>query len=129
MNVPNGEGGSRTITVQSYDVNEMLGTKLRALLQRDHGRDLFDMWCAWERSKANPLIGVDPVRVGKAFRFYMAQEGSSFSAAKLKTEIDRRLTSTKFLKDLDNYLPVGQTYSPHEAAAEFCRVYLPCIDA
>jgi len=30
-------------TVRSYDINEMLGTKTRALMQREQGRDLFDL--------------------------------------------------------------------------------------
>jgi predicted nucleotidyltransferase component of viral defense system len=30
--------------VLTYDINELLGTKLRALYQRRKGRDLFDLW-------------------------------------------------------------------------------------
>lgn len=40
VQVPDGVGGARTVTVHSYDLDEMLGTKMRALLQREHGRDL-----------------------------------------------------------------------------------------
>ena len=40
------EGGAAVFIV-SYDVDEMLGTKMRALLQRDFGRDLFDLAHAW----------------------------------------------------------------------------------
>ena len=36
----------------SYDINEMLGTKTRALMQRQQGRDLFDLWFAWCQSQA-----------------------------------------------------------------------------
>jgi hypothetical protein len=35
IDVPNDEGGTRPLTVWSYDLDEMLGTKMRALLQRD----------------------------------------------------------------------------------------------
>ncbi len=43
--VPLGLGRNETI-------NEMLGTKMRALMQRKQGRDLFDLWHAWDRSQA-----------------------------------------------------------------------------
>lgn len=32
--------------VTTFEINELLGTKLRALYQRKKGRDLFDLWCA-----------------------------------------------------------------------------------
>lgn len=103
----------------------MLGTKLRALLQREHGRDLFDLWWALERSKDSSRAKVNPARVGEAFRFYMEQENSLFSAAKVKAELDRRMTSTKFLKDMEGYLPIGRVYSPQDAYHAFCDFYLP----
>jgi len=61
--VPDGQGGLRMVSVQSYDLDEMLGTKLRALLQREHGRDLFDLWWSWETTR-NADRPVDPARVG-----------------------------------------------------------------
>ncbi|EQD32433.1 hypothetical protein B1A_19509, partial [mine drainage metagenome] len=107
IDVPDDNGGSRQIIVRSYDVDEMLGTKMRALLQREHGRDLFDLWWAIERCKIHTDLSVDPARVGHAFRFYMAQEGSSFKAADFESELARRMRSKKFLKDMDDYLPKG----------------------
>jgi predicted nucleotidyltransferase component of viral defense system len=35
-------GAPQGLMLRSYDIDEMLGTKMRALLQRDQGRDLFD---------------------------------------------------------------------------------------
>jgi len=125
IDVPDGAGGQRSVQVVSYDLDEMLGTKLRALLQREHGRDLFDLWWALQMSKDSSRAKVNPVRVGEAFRFYMEQEGSRFSATKVKAELDRRMTSTKFLKDMEGYLPIGQMYSPREAYHAFCDFYLP----
>ncbi len=63
------EQGIRQVDVVSYDLDEMLGTKLRALLQREHGRDLFDLWWAWSCSQSpGSTSKVDPARVGSAFR-------------------------------------------------------------
>jgi predicted nucleotidyltransferase component of viral defense system len=121
------EGSSRSCQVVSYDLNEMLGTKLRALLQREHGRDLFDLWHAWKAAQATGSnTGVDPARVGDAFRFYLKQEGSeNFTAADVAAEMDRRMRSSKFLNDMKGYLPVDGTYDPVAAYAEFRDVFLP----
>lgn len=125
IDVPSPSGAIK-VPVTSYDLDEMLGTKLRALLQRDQGRDLFDLWHAWRTSQdSNAVASVDPARAGEAFRFYMAQEGSQFSRDEFAAELTRRMNSEKFLHDMDGFLPVGQAYDPRIAYQEFCQVYLP----
>lgn len=126
--VPDGTA-SRSVSVVSYALDEMLGTKLRALLQREHGRDLYDLWRALDASSQSPRVKLDPARVGEAFRFYMAQEGSTFSAANVHAELERRMLSKTFLNDMQGYLPVGVTYTPKTAFEDFVRVFLPHIDA
>jgi hypothetical protein len=74
-------------------------------------------------------VKVDPARVGSAFRYYMAQEGSQFSSTECRKELDRRMRSTKFLRDMEGYLAIGQPPSPHDAYQEFCAVFLPHLDA
>lgn len=128
IDVPADNGGTRQAVVQSYDVDEMLGTKMRALLQREHGRDLFDLWWAAEHARTHPTLRIDPARVGAAFRFYMAQEGSHFSAAEFENELTRRMRSRKFLKDMDDYLPKGRTYDPNLAHRQFLEFFLPHLD-
>ena len=125
--VPDTAGRVREVQVVSYDLDEMLATKLRALFQREHGRDLFDLWHAWRMSSSGQARHVvDPERVGRAFRHYLQQEGSeSFSAVDAATELDRRMHSKKFLSDMNGHLPADHTYDPFEAAAEFRRVFLP----
>lgn len=127
ITVPTSEGTSN-VPVRSYDLDEMLGTKMRALLQREHGRDLFDLWYAWKVSQAgNSSAKVDPGRVAQAFHFYMAQENSQFSRVQFAEELARRMSSKRFLRDMDGYLPEGQAYDPRVAHEEFCQVYLPHI--
>ena len=127
--VPEGAEGVRELMVRSYDLDEMLGTKMRALLQRDHGRDLFDLWRAWEHSTSTAGGTVDPARVGNAFRFYLEREGSKFSAAEFRAELTRRMASRKFLRDIEGYLPAGSDYDPRRAHDVFCEVFLPHLDA
>jgi predicted nucleotidyltransferase component of viral defense system len=119
----------RKVSVVSYALDEMLGTKLRALLQRDHGRDLYDLWRAWDAASKSSDLKLDPARVGEAFRFYMMQEGSTFSAANVRTELDRRMLSKRFVADMEGYLPAGVRYDPQIAFNDFVRVFLPHIDA
>jgi predicted nucleotidyltransferase component of viral defense system len=129
ISVPVSSGAPRELQVVSYDLDEMLGTKLRALLQREHGRDLFDLWSAWRTSETpNSGVMVDPRRVGAAFRFYMAQEPRSFSSVEVRNELDRRMASKKFLADMNGYLPVGRRYDPKHACEEFCAIFLPHLD-
>ena len=59
--------GSCQIT--SYELDELLATKLRALYQRKKGRDLFDLATALK----NPAV--DPDRIIAAFSEYMDQGG------------------------------------------------------
>lgn len=70
---PGDDGNPQVCTVMSFDIDEMLGTKMRALLQREQGRDLFDLYWAWHLSSQGktPYV-VNPQRVAKAFPFYMA---------------------------------------------------------
>ena len=50
--------------IQTYELDELLGTKLRALYQRKQARDLFDLEVALTRLRADPqriVVGVPPV--------------------------------------------------------------------
>ena len=52
--------------ITTYALEELLGTKLRALYQRRKGRDLFDLWKALKNSHVNPELIV------KCYREYMS---------------------------------------------------------
>ncbi len=39
--------------IRTYDINELLGTKLRALFQRSKGRDLFDLYYSYQNMELN----------------------------------------------------------------------------
>ena len=130
VGVPDGSGGLRSVPVVSYDLDEMLGTKLRALMQREHGRDLFDLWWACEMSKSpSAKAKVNPARVCAAFRFYMRQEKTVFTAAAVRAELERRMQSRKFLSDMAGYLSAGRSYLPQTAYADFCEAFLPHIES
>ncbi len=60
-----------TSTIISYNINEMLGTKMRALFQRKKGRDLFDLYWALTSQSMLPVSLGDIVT---AFQHYMREE-------------------------------------------------------
>lgn len=42
------------VLIPTYELSELLGTKMRALYQRRKGRDLFDIWFAITQKKVDP---------------------------------------------------------------------------
>jgi predicted nucleotidyltransferase component of viral defense system len=125
MTVPSGNETIKKIQVPSYDLNEMLATKIRALLQRDHGRDLFDLWRAWQVSEIGDCDPLDFSKIGSAFRHYMVQEGTTLTQNEIADELNIRMKSNKFLNDMNGYLPLGAAYSPTDACDVFNKFYLP----
>lgn len=112
---------TRTLTVDNpwfkgkselavYHLDELLGTKLRALYQRRKGRDLYDLWLA--------LLTGEPVpdRIIDCFQKYIGHDGSTVSRAEFEANIASKLSSAEFLEDLQLLLPSEAEYDPREAA-------------
>jgi predicted nucleotidyltransferase component of viral defense system len=110
--------GDREVPLRTYDIDEMLGTKLRALVQRDQSRDLFDLDHALTSPSQSHVA--DPDRIIHAFRKYMAGEGSPVDADAFRRDLDRKLRSETFRKDVGYMLRGGVTFDV-DAAAERVR--------
>jgi predicted nucleotidyltransferase component of viral defense system len=95
---------SGSTKLNTFHINELLGTKLRALYQRIKGRDLFDMDIAYNN------ISVDAGEVVKCFEEYINNEGSSISRAQYEENIHNKKRSKKFLNDISPLLRPGQNY-------------------
>ena len=93
-----------------YHLDELLGTKLRALYQRKKGRDLYDLWLALGTSHANPD------RVVECFRRYMDHDGAVVSRAEFEANLAAKLASTAFLQDLRLLVSPEVGYDPARAA-------------
>lgn len=78
-----------------YHLDELLGTKMRALYQRKKGRDLFDLWLANERA------AVDADRVVDCFRRYLEYEGQSVSRAEFEANLLAKLADPGFGGDVE----------------------------
>jgi len=93
--------------VLTYDIHEMLGTKLRALYQRKKGRDLFDMWYAMTQTKADGAAIID------VWKKYMAEEGNSVSRKEFINNMDRKVSDKEFTGDIQGLLRPGIVFDPN----------------
>ena len=84
--------------IPTYELDELLGTKLRALYQRKKGRDLFDLARRWSRP------GVDPARVVQTFSAYMEHEGHPVTRAQFEENMHLN-APTPFTADIGPLSP------------------------
>lgn len=116
------EGELVTAQAVSYDINEMLGTKTRALLQRKQGRDLYDLWHAWNQSQAQATpYAVDGKKTMEAFEWYLSNEETHMGRVEAEKLLALRLGSQDFRKDMDTLLRPGLQRFDVDAAADVVR--------
>lgn len=112
----------KTVMLRSYDLDEMLGTKMRALFQRVQGRDLFDLWHAWSLSEAGaPTARVQPERVVAAFSDYMRRENTVVTRAEYDTELASKLRMPMFRNDMAAMIHADVKGYDVDQAAEVVR--------
>lgn len=80
--------------IQTYALNELLGTKLRALYQRKEGRDLFDLATALERD------AVTPERIVESFTAYMEHDGHRVTRTQFEENLSGKLEDPQFTGDI-----------------------------
>jgi predicted nucleotidyltransferase component of viral defense system len=97
--------------IATYTLDELLGTKLRALYQRRKGRDLFDL------SAALALPNADPARIIGAFAAYMQRGGHAVTRAEFEQNLQAKLGDPQFNADLGPLLAPGFAWDPDAAAA------------
>jgi len=99
--------------ITTYEVEELLGTKLRALYQRKKGRDLYDLFKAL---KINDSLSKE--KIIQVFQHYMKHEvtGIPSKAAYLKN-LEDKMNDTEFLGDTTALLRPDETYNPIEGFA------------
>lgn len=100
----------------------MLGTKTRALLQRKQGRDLYDLWHAWNQSLAHATpYAVDGKKTIEAFEWYLSNEETHMGRVEAEKLLALRLGNQDFRKDMDTLLRPGLPRFNVDAAADVVR--------
>ena len=95
--------------ISSYRIDELLGTKLRALYQRKKGRDLFDLW------QTAKTLTVNPETVVSCFLQYMEYEEHQISRAEFEMNLFEKLDDSRFLDDISPLL-TGSSWDSRAAA-------------
>ncbi len=111
-------------TIASFSPEELLATKLRALLQRDKGRDLFDLDHALD---ALPDLNLH--RVVELFVRYLGRQGQAISRAEAEQRMLAKFARPDLLGDIRALLTPDQVDALGVAAgrAAFLRVFTNVI--
>lgn len=112
-------------SIPTYSREEMLATKLRALLQRDKGRDLYDLAHALE-----VFEGLDADRIVEVFGRYLDLSGQAITRAQAQERMFAKLANPRFLLDMRPLLRADQVEAlTEESTAEsFRRVFTTLVD-
>lgn len=93
----------------TFEINELLGTKLRALYQRKKGRDLFDLWFAFEQG----LVDVDALV--RCFNRTMTEGGHAVTRAQFEANLNEKAAMLDFRGDITPLLRPGTGWHFDEA--------------
>ncbi|MBI2792839.1 MAG: nucleotidyl transferase AbiEii/AbiGii toxin family protein [Gammaproteobacteria bacterium] len=93
----------------TYEIDELIATKLRALYQRRKGRDLFDLWYVSSQN----LINID--RVIDIFQQYCTNDGLKVSGEQFKQNLELKKKNKDFQLDMKILLPSKINWDFEEA--------------
>lgn len=106
--------------ISTYSIEELLGTKIRALYQRNKGRDLFDLYMAKE---LNP----DIKSVVNIFKVYMEKSGHRMSKNEFSTNLDHKMKNPFFIQDIHPIIHPDIDYAPEKAYKYLFDNYIPFL--
>ncbi|MGM9846663.1 MAG: nucleotidyl transferase AbiEii/AbiGii toxin family protein [Muribaculaceae bacterium] len=96
--------------ILTYQLDELIGTKLRALYQRRKGRDLFDLY------KALSTATIDENRVIECYLKYMSFVVEHIPTYKeFMINMDDKMLDDEFLGDTAGLLRIGDGFEPKSA--------------
>jgi predicted nucleotidyltransferase component of viral defense system len=96
--------------ITTYHLEELLGTKLRALYQRRKGRDLYDLY------KALSTQNVNTDNIIKCYHEYIGfVVDNPPSKKEYLQNMELKMTDDEFLGDTQTLLRPDETYNPHKA--------------
>ncbi len=107
--------------IATFELDELLATKLRALYQRRKGRDLFDLAVGLtdERSDAERIVA--------GFGEYMEREGSPVTRAMFERNLAGKIGDAQFNADMSALLRPGFEWLPAEAVRTVSERLIPLL--
>jgi hypothetical protein len=100
------------VEIPTFSNEELLATKLRALLQRNKGRDLVDLSHAFEI-----FTGLNADRIVELFGRYLALSNQTISRAEAERRMFEKLERPNFLADVPPLLTADAAAGFDEKAA------------
>ncbi|GMU87671.1 MAG: hypothetical protein AMXMBFR48_29120 [Ignavibacteriales bacterium] len=101
--------------IKTFQSEELLATKLRALYQRSKGRDLFDIWFSLKYGKP------DTEKIIFAFSEYMLAEGHKVSQKEFLANLTNKSADINFLHDISGLLRSEVEYNAEKALEDVIR--------
>jgi predicted nucleotidyltransferase component of viral defense system len=108
--------------INTFKLEELLATKVRALYQRKKGRDLFDLWLGLTEG------GADPAKVVKIFKEYMNAEGHSIRREDYEENIEAKMKHPGFIEDVQPLLAANIEYDVNVAFSLIREQVVPRVD-
>jgi predicted nucleotidyltransferase component of viral defense system len=102
--------------VFTYTIEELAATKLRALLERFKGRDIYDLYFI---SQLKP----DPTVTRKMFLYYFYRSGKIFNPKVHYRNLTRRYESGNYVDDVSAFVRPTVTFDLAEAAQKVISQY------
>ncbi len=94
----------------TYMLDELLGTKLRALYQRRKGRDLYDLY----KALSTAVVNADNIVL--CYNEYMKRAAVNPPSMKeFQRNVELKMQDEDFLSDMKMLLRVGEQYDPQQA--------------
>lgn len=103
--------------IVTYELEELIATKIRALYQRRKGRDLFDLWYVFNQGL------VDTNRVVHIFQKYCAHDGLVISRELFQKNLETKRLNKDFQIDMNVLLPHNINWN-FEVAFEFIQKHV-----
>jgi predicted nucleotidyltransferase component of viral defense system len=101
--------------ITGYEIEELLGTKLKALYQRKKGRDLFDLYWALTH------LDIDVEKVMHCYKIHMEHAVDKLPTRKqFLASMNEKMTDRDFMEDIRLVLRQGVEYD-NEVAWEFVK--------
>jgi len=109
-------------TLIGYELEELLGTKMRALYQRRKGRDLFDLYWALIHRE------VDTEKLTQCYKTYMAHSVEKPPTQKqFLSNMEEKMTDIEFTNDIQIVLRPGVEFDIEKAWETIKRVLITKI--
>lgn len=94
--------------ITTYSLNELLGTKLRALYQRKKGRDLFDLYVALSEAS----VDVDEImRCYNRYMTFAVQQPPTYK--QFINNMAEKMADPDFLGDTQSLIRPDREFNPH----------------